>query len=487
MVGPDLRLRLFTPPARKALNVLPTDVGRPLTDLRPTIDVPELESLVIGVIETVQPHEREVKDRDGRWHSLRIFPLRTADHRIQGAVLVLVDIDHIKRAEETLREADRRKDEFLAMLAHELRNPIAPIRNATEIIRLAGSDPRVLREAQEVLQRQVAQLSRIVEDLIDVSRIVERKIELRPERVALDAVVDMAVETSRSFIEACRHRLDISLPAPQVHLDVDPTRLAQVLVNLLNNAAKFMDPGGRIWLTAERVKAASSRDGHETVRIKVRDAGPGIAPELLPRVFDLFAQGGSATDRRGGLGIGLTLVQSLVRMQGGQVEARSAGSGKGSEFVIDLPVAPAEQAPRAQPADSVAAVAMPAHGRRRILVVDDNEDQAQSLSLLLSLLGHEVEVARDGPGAIEAARRFRPEVGLIDIGLPGMSGYDVARELRRMKDLGSLVLVAQTGWGQESDRRRSDEAGFDHHVVKPLDLDRLRGILAAVSNGEPDD
>jgi two-component system CheB/CheR fusion protein len=468
MIGGDRRIRRFTPAARKVMNLLPTDVNRPFGDLRASVALPDLEAVVDEVLESAQPLAREVQDRDGHWFALRVHPYRTSDNRIDGVVIVMVDIDQLKRAEATLQDADRRKDEFLATLAHELRNPIAPIRNALEIVRRAGDDAGTVAQAHEVLNRQVTQLSRIIDDLIDVSRIVEHKIDLAPRQVDLALIVDAAVEATVPTVEAHRHRLVVAGPAEPLIIEADPDRLTQVLVNLVNNAVKFTEPGGRIWITSER-------SGNEAV-IQVRDSGTGIAPELLPRMFDMFIQGHQGLDnRRSGLGVGLALVRTLVTMHGGTVEAHSAGVGQGSEFVVRLPLAapsaaalPPSKSPKRVPTVS-----------RRVLVVDDNLDQAVSLGKLLEMMGHEVHVTYDGLRALDAAEEFRPEVALIDIGLPGIDGYELARRLRRSPHLEHTVLVAQTGWGQPSDQLLSEQAGFDFHLVKPVAPERLIEILAA--------
>jgi len=385
----------------------------------------------------------------------------------------------LKLSQDELREADRRMDEFMAKLAHELRDPLAPIRNAVEILRLAGDDPGTIVPARDVLYRQVRQLSRIIEDLIDVGRIVEKKIDLRRERVALGDVVEAAVETCRSRIAACGHRLSVALPPEPLFLDVDPARISQVLTNLLNNAAKYTPEGGEIRLIAESDRPAPNGDEPPAqVVLRVRDSGVGIPAELLPRIFDLYFQGEPVPERaRSGLGVGLTLVRSLVQMHGGEVEARSEGPGRGSEVTVRLPLADSGS-PRGatvrqahQPSGSLAV------SPRRILVVDDNEDQAETLARLLRVLGHEVRVAFDGLSALEAAADLVPDLALVDIGLPGINGFEVARAIRQQPRLRHAVLVAQTGWGQDEDRRRSLEAGFDHHMVKPLDFDALKKIL----------
>ncbi len=406
-------------------------------------------------------------------------PYRDHEGKVIGLIGISRDITDRKAAEETLKEADRRKDEFLAMLAHELRNPLAPIRNAVQVLRLLGPASPKQNWAQDVMDRQVQQLTRLVDDLLDVSRITRGKVKLQKEAVDLATVVGRAVETSRPLIESRRHQCVVNLAPEPIWLQADPTRLAQVLANLLNNAAKYTAEGGRVLLT-------TTREGHEAV-IKVRDTGMGIPAEMLPHVFDLFTQGERALDRsQGGLGIGLTLVRSLVELHGGSVQAFSAGPDQGSEFVVRLPVLPRFQArsPARSPARFPARSASKggatrkrsASARRRVLVVEDNADAAMSLALLLQFEGHEVRMAHDGPAALELARTFGPEVVLLDIGLPGLDGYEVARRLREdFKE--TVLLVAQTGYGQDEDRRRSQEAGFDHHLVKPVDPHALMVLL----------
>jgi two-component system CheB/CheR fusion protein len=654
MVGSDLRIRRVTAAARKVMNLLPADVGRLIGDFKANVDVGDLESLIGDVIEHVHVQEREVQDGEGRWHLLRIHPYRTADNKIDGAVIVLVDIDQVKRAqqearasraqlaeevaslsrlyeliatltvsedlpaaleqvlyasitllradlgdvqlfdpdtdmlkivvqrgfnedfiehfrtvgpdngsswaralasrarvviedteldvdfaagrqlsasagfravqstplisrdrkvlavlstyfrqphrplerelgmldgyvrlavnfverlraEEALKELDRRKDEFLATLAHELRNPLGPIRNAVQILGLAGGDSEHSLEARNILDRQTEQLTRIVDDLLDMSRIIQGKLELRKQRVALADVVNTALQSTRSFIESRGNRLAVNLPSEPLYLDADPVRLAQVLVNLLNNAAKFTRAGGQIDVTAEHDAA------EEQIVISVRDDGDGIPPELLPRMFNMFTQGDNSLERaRGGLGVGLTLVRSLVELHDGRVEVKSDGPGKGSEFLVRLPLASPDVPPEPKTPERVAE-RVPAKPRR-ILVVDDNEDQTQSLVGLLTLLGHKVESTYDGQSAVEAAAKFVPDLALVDIGLPGMNGYQVARQIRELPGLEHVILVAQTGWGQEEDRRRSREAGFDLHFTKPVDIGPLQELLAALDD-----
>jgi CheY-like chemotaxis protein/two-component sensor histidine kinase len=336
------------------------------------------------------------------------------------------------------------------------------------LMTLRSSDPGVVARARDILQRQVEQLSRLVDDLLDVSRITRGKISLQKQRLDLGAVIARAVETSQPLIDSRRHRITLSLPPEPVELEADPARLEQILTNLLTNAAKYMEEEGQIWLTA-----AVEED---QAVLRVKDDGLGIAPEMLPRLFDLFAQAERSLDRsQGGLGIGLTLVRRLVEMHGGTVEARSQGLGKGSEFIVHLPLhstEPREAAPRPLPPRPNC---LPRSCR--VLVVDDNVDSAESLAMLATGWGHAVEVAHDGPAALEAARRQQPDLVLLDIGLPGMDGYEVARQLRRMGELKETLLIAMTGYGQAEDRLRSQAAGFQHHLVKPVDTEALRTLL----------
>lgn len=396
------------------------------------------------------------------------FPIRDAS----GEVLiggVAVDITDRKRAEEVQRENDRRKDEFLAILAHELRNPLAPIQSAMHIVGLSLPDDSRCARACTIVQRQVQQLTRLIDDLLDVSRITRGKLELRKERVELAKVIDCALETSRPQLAACGHQLRAALPAQPVLLDADPTRLAQVLANLLNNAAKYTRSGGVVELAVEL-------DG-ASVLVHVRDNGIGIPPGMLDSIFDMFVQvdDTSQGSPRSGLGIGLTLVKRLVEMHGGQVTAASAGPGTGSRFTVRLPLA-------VQPQAAVQTLAAADPSRPCcVLVADDNRDAADTLAMLLTMLGNEVHVAYDGVQAVREAEEHPPMVAFLDIGMPGIDGYEVARRLRQQPDTRRAFLVAVTGWGQESDRQRSREAGFDRHIVKPLELPELERVLAAAS------
>jgi signal transduction histidine kinase/DNA-binding response OmpR family regulator len=373
-----------------------------------------------------------------------------------------------------VQEADRQKNEFLSMLAHELRNPLAPIRNANEVLRQKASDLTRVRWAHGVIDRQLTHLVRLVDDLLDVSRLTQGKIRLEIEEVELGEVLAQAVEAARPLIDRHRHELNVQLPPHSIRLRGDMARLTQVVTNLLNNAAKYTDPGGTIALVAEQTD--------ERAAIRVRDNGIGIAPELLARVFELFTQANRSLDRsQGGLGVGLTLVRRLIELHGGAVEAHSAGLGKGSEFVVRLPAL----APRSNhhtPSSTPTANGQSAHPfqRLRAVVVDDNVDAAETLADLLRMLGHDAQVAHDGPGGLAMARASKPDVILLDIGLPGMSGYEVARRLRADPGFTAL-LVAVSGYGREEDRHQSMEAGIEHHFVKPLDFRQLQRLFDHVS------
>jgi signal transduction histidine kinase/ActR/RegA family two-component response regulator len=367
----------------------------------------------------------------------------------------------------SLEEADRRKDEFLATLAHELRNPLAPIRNSVELLRISRAGLPMVQRVAEIMGRQVAHMVRLVDDLLEISRITRGTIELRRSRVELASVVASAVETSRPAVDAADHHLEVILPPEPIWLDADPTRLAQVFSNLLNNAAKYTDNGGRIRLSAER-------RGNDVV-VEVQDSGIGIDGPLLPRIFDMFTQGEPAATRApSGLGIGLTLVRSLVEMHHGSVKAHSDGIGRGSLLTVRLPIAdPAiDHAAPDTPTAAADAETVP-----RVLVVDDNRDAAESLGDLLGVLGADVVVAHDGEGALELLEMQPADIVFLDIGMPQMDGYEVARRIRRIPQAQGVLLVALTGWGQEKDRLRSEDAGFDRHLVKPADLDALEAIL----------
>ena len=382
-------------------------------------------------------------------------------------LLAVQDVSALRERLDELAEANRNKDEFLATLAHELRNPLAPIRNAVQYLGMEGLTPRDLRTGRDVISRQVTVMVRLIDDLLDMSRISRNKLDLRKERVELATLLESAVEGSQSLIQQCGHELTVSMPPHPIHLDADAVRLTQVFMNLLNNAAKFTDKGGHIWLTA-------IKEGSDAI-VSVRDNGIGISGEMLPRIFEMFTQIDRSLERsQGGLGIGLTLVRRLVDMHDGTIEAHSDGSGQGSEFVVRLPLIPfpLEMPPRI---DGVRAAAL---SGSRILVVDDNKDSADSLAMLLRLKGNEIRTAQDGLEAVRVAETFHPELVLLDIGLPKLNGYDVARRIRQQPWSQNVILVALTGWGQDEDRRRSKEAGFNFHIVKPVELSALESLLA---------
>jgi PAS domain S-box-containing protein len=405
--------------------------------------------------------------------SLTISPIRDEAGHIVGASKIARDIMDRKQSEERiygllgeLKNADRRKDEFLAMLAHELRGPLAPVRNTLETLKRSGSHDEPVRQGYAVMDRQLSHLARLVDDLIDVSRITRGTIALRKAPAELASILHHSLEASRPLVEASRHQLDVTMPSEPIHVQADAIRLAQVFSNVLNNACKYTEPGGRIGLTAERV------DGDAVVTIT--DTGAGIPADKLSTIFELFAQVDRTLERsQGGLGLGLALAKRLVEMHQGSIEAFSNGPGTGSRFVVRLPIV-------AQPEQrQVPAEVQPA-APRRILVVDDNADAASSLAMLLGMTGNETHTANDGLAAVDAAQTFHPDVILLDIGLPKLNGLDVCRRIRQQPWGQRIVMVALTGWGQEDDRRKSQEAGFNYHMVKPLDYNELMKLLASL-------
>ena len=447
-------------------------VGRSITAIIPADRMHEEEAILarLRAGERVDHFDTVRVRSDGRQVevSLTISPIRDETGRIIGASKIARDIGERKRIEAALREADRRKDEFLAILAHELRNPLAPISNAVQVLRQAGHDAKAVDSATGMLERQVGQLSRLVDDLLDVSRITRGRIELRKERTDLSQVVSRAVDAASSLIQCKEHQLALTLPPQPIYVDVDPIRLAQVVGNLINNACKFMDPRGRIAISG---RTRRSRQPSSACATRA-SASPPISST---RIFEMFIQIDTSLERTtSGLGIGLTLVKKLVELHGGTVEVRSDGPGHGSEFVIRLAIA----------GDTPEAPAGPSAGKpasetkRRVLVVDDNHDSASSLALLLRLGGHETEMAHDGPEAVEAARRFRPDVVLLDIGLPKLNGYEVCRLIRQHPWGQDMTFVAVTGWGQEQDRQEARDAGFDTHIVKPVTHEDLARLFA---------
>jgi two-component system CheB/CheR fusion protein len=604
MLGPDLRIRRLTPRAEKLLRLMPGDVGRPLADLKLPLDLDDLDRILDQVLETVQTQEREVRDRDGRWHLLRVRPYRTADHRIDGAVLLLVDIDRVKRAQrlaeaiidnmpepvlvldeelevvraselfyaafggavdqtekrsffdvmggtwdrpelrarihavrdrrehlvdfeveaegadgtlrtlhlsairlrpeladeplivvsmrdvsarkrlevdlrrriDELAAADQDKTQFLAMLAHELRNPLAPIRSAVEVMKLPQAGEADRAQARDLVARQVDHMARILEDLLDVSRISRGRIQLRREPLRLAEVLERSVESVRPTLRARAQTLELSGLDELGWVRGDAVRLEQVFFNLIGNASKFSPRGTEIAVAAEQLPA---QDGVPArARVRVRDHGMGIEPENLERVFDLFMQADRSLDRsQGGLGIGLTLVRRLVEKHGGSVKAASDGKDMGSEFVVELPLLPDGET-QAKAAEAGHRVESAPIVGRRILVVDDNVDAAESLALALRLAGHEVAVAYDGEAAIARALAHPPDLVLLDIGLPRLDGFETARQMREHSELDSTIIAALTGYGREEDRRAAARAGVDHYLMKPFHFELLPQLFA---------
>jgi two-component system CheB/CheR fusion protein len=465
-----LVIRSFTPAIATLYNLIPSDQGRPLTDIVSRLDYDGLRDDVARVLETREPLERRIARADQAAHYvMRILPYRGPDSAVNGALVTFVDVTSIVQAEATLREADVRKDVFLATLSHELRNPLAPIRTAAELLRGDDTDSGRVDRARAIIVRQVEHMSALLDDLLDVSRITRGSFLLKKQIVDLDTLIDSAVEAVQPVIDARGHTLRIERPTEPLLLEVDPNRISQVLSNLLTNAAKYTPAGGEITIAVRRESPG--------IVLVVRDNGIGLAPEMTRTIFAMFSRVESGLESvEGGLGIGLALVKALVELHGGRIEARSAGLGLGSEFLVSLPtsviVQAAQRTPRAS--DSARADGV----RRRVLIVDDNRDGAAALMMFLQSEGHEVAVAHSGAEALEVAAAWRPEVALLDIGMPGMSGYDVARRLRGEPWGGTMRLIALSGWGQEHDKRLAKEAGFDVHVTKPADPDALCRLLS---------
>ncbi len=487
--------RLFGFPAKEI-------IGQSIVRLLPEDRFEEEKELLASLSrgEGVEHFQTLRLSRDGRPIdvALTMSPIRDPGGQIVGASTIARDITELKQARDKeqqlvreleeehaqlieahaqLADADRRKDEFLAMLAHELRNPLAPIHNGVHLLRRAELADPALCQARDIIYRQTAHLARIVDDLLDISRITRGKISLRLQRIEIADAIAQAVETCRPLIDTRRQELQLGLAGEPLLVEGDSTRLAQVVGNLLNNAAKYTQEEGKIVIT-------TAREGDNAV-IRVRDNGSGIAPDILPRMFELFAQSERALDRsQGGLGIGLTLVRSLVTMHGGTVTGFSEGPGKGSEFVIRLPLCKAPVGSQPQLRRQKTNSCLPTrHGpstptvSRRVLLVEDNQDSAESMRMLLSIWGHAVQIASDGPSALAAVRDKRPDIVLLDIGLPGMDGYEVARQMRVGPRGEELCLVALTGYGGDDDRARARVAGFDHHLVKPVAPESLKELL----------
>lgn len=466
----ELRILRFTPRVSELFNIRTTDRGRPLSDLTHNLGDHHLQGDAQQVLDRLGPIEREVGDAFGRLFLTRVMPYRTTSDHIEGVVLTFVDITDRKAAEDLLKEADRRKDEFLATLAHELRNPLAPICTALEVLRMAEDKTVIFENVYDTLQWQTQHLVRLIDDLLDVSRISRGKLKLQKSVILLCDVVEAAVEESQPLIDQAGHELTISLPEQPIYLEADPHRLAQVLSNLLNNAAKFTPQGGRIDLSVLR------EDGESLISVK--DNGQGIPLEMQAHVFEIFSQVHDSTGTVStGLGIGLSLVKSLVEIHGGTIELDSAGSGQGSEFRIRLPFL-------ANPPEKIEQLASTEgkvidQSERRVLVVDDNKPIRDLSKQMFEMLGHSVRTASDGEEALAVAEEFRPDIILMDLGMPNMDGCEAARRIRQEEWGKSIMLVALSGWGQEKDKQRSEVAGFDHHLVKPAAPADIKRLLAS--------
>ena len=453
-------------------------VGKNISLIIPPERIAEEDTIVARLKDgqRIEHFETERLRSDGRHItvSLTISPLKDDAGNVIGASKIARDMSLRKRLEDNLRklawdlaETDRRKNEFLATLAHELRNPLAPMSNMLEVVKRSGSNGEVLKQAHDTIERQLAQLVRLVDDLLDLNRITYDRLELRRSEVELATVVQQAVEVAQPLIDAAGQKLTIDLPDEAIYLNADRARLAQVFGNLLNNSCKYTRPNGAISLSARR-------NGNNEVSVSVRDNGAGIPPDKIDSIFDMFMQVDRSCDRsQNGLGIGLTLVKRLVEMHGGSIEARSAGEEQGSEFVVQLPIIDKP----AMVSSSVSDVAPESPSQRRILIVDDNVDSADSLAMLLEITGNQTYLAHDGVEAIESIEKYRPEVVLLDIGLPKLDGHEVCRRVREQPWGKDIRIIALTGWGQDDDRRKSEEAGFNGHLVKPVDYDKLLALL----------
>ncbi len=452
-------------------------VGQHISLVIPADRLNEEEQIIANLKagKRIEQYETERIRRDGQpiLVSLTISPIKDDSGKVIGASKIVRDVTDRKRLEDNLRrlaadlsENDRRKNEFLATLAHELRNPLAPMSNMLEVVKRADGDGETLKRAHDTIERQLDQMVRLVDDLLDLNRITHDRLELRRSEVELSSVIQQAVEVARPLIDAAGHNLIIDLPAEPIYLNADRARLAQLFGNLLNNSCKYTRPNGKITLSAERTD--------DEVVVTVKDDGAGIPPDKLESIFDMFMQVDRTAERsQDGLGIGLTLVKRLAEMHDGSIEAKSDGEGQGSAFIVCLPIlcTPAGISPAASeaPTDS--------SSKRRILIVDDNKDSADSLALLLEITGNKTYMAHDGVEAFEAIERHRPEVVLLDIGLPRLDGHEVCRRVREQPWGKDIMVIALTGWGQEDDRRKSEEAGFNGHLVKPVDYDKLLELL----------
>jgi two-component system CheB/CheR fusion protein len=495
----DLRIRRFTPLAQRAFNILPGDVGRPIGDINLKLAVGDFPQSLTAAVKEGIDQESEVRSQDGRRYLLRVCPYRTQAQKIEGATVVLIDIDTLAQTQDSLRRrvaelavADRHKNEFLAILAHELRNPLAPLRNAAQILRLSPADANVSAKARDLIERQVRNMSRLVGDLLDAARAQHGQIQLLREAQDLRVIVEHAIELLQPQFDARRQNLRVQLPEKPVLVDGDGARLEQVVSNILSNANKYTADSGCIDIVLETA-AGQNAEQPEAV-ICIRDNGEGIDSELLPRLFDLFTQADrSLAHSQGGLGIGLSLVRTLVELHGGSIVAHSAGRGSGSEFTVRMPLskhvhapsaqvpsaqAPSKEAPSEQVTDPLAPNGRARSRSQRVLVVDDNADIRESTAMMLSLIGHETRVAGSGEEALRLAAKFQPTVILLDIGLPDLSGYEVARRLRESGEFSVTRIIAISGYDTPEVRDRAAEAGFDHHLSKPVPLQELENLLS---------
>jgi two-component system CheB/CheR fusion protein len=479
MVWPDLKIRRFTPIAETIFNIRSSDVGRPIADMRHQLEIDNFKELLAESVAFTRDIEREVQTVEGHSYLLRLRPYRTHDGDIDGAIILLIDIDTLAQTQEMLRKriaelaaADRHKNEFLAILAHELRNPLAPLRNAAQILHRSPGDVAVTAKARELIDRQVHHMSRLVSDLLDAARAENGQIKLQRAPVDLRSCVEHVAEVLSPIFESKRQTLRVTLPAEAVWIDGDSTRLEQIFMNLLNNANKYTPDRGEVEINLSTVAAAEDK---RRAIVRVIDNGEGIDSELLPRLFELFTQADrSLAHSQGGLGIGLSLVRTLVEMHGGRVSIRSEGVGKGSTFEVSLPVTQTSRqdlAPQVQPATAQEA------GERRILLVEDNADVRESSCELLSMAGFEVTGAATGFEALAKAPAFVPNAVLVDVGLPDLSGYEVARRLRGMPQFATTMLIALTGYDTPETHALSAAAGFDHYLCKPVDFDELAVML----------
>ena len=454
-------------------------VGRHISLVIPPERLNEEEQIIASMKEgkRIEHYETERVRSDGQriTVSLTISPIKDVSGNVIGVSKIARDVTERRRLEDDLRRlaadlsvADRRKNEFLATLAHELRNPLAPMSNMLEVLKRANGDTEILKRAHDTIERQLGQMVRLVDDLLDWNRITHDRLELRRSEVELSSVIQQAIEVARPLIDAAGHKLTVDLPDEPIYLNADRARLAQVFGNLLNNSSKYTGPEGTISLSASRL------DGE--VLVAVKDNGAGIPQDKLDSIFDMFMQVDRTSEQsQAGLGIGLTLVKRLTEMHGGSIEARSAGEGQGSEFVVRLPVL-SKPSGLSQPETAVGS-----SPERRILIVDDNRDSADSLAMLLEITNNKTYMAHDGVEALEAMEKYRPEVVLLDIGLPRLDGHEVCRRIREQPWGKNIVIIALTGWGQEDDRRKSEEAGFNGHLVKPVDYDKLLELLSSLT------